>query len=464
MDMFSKLAFLLAVPALVGAQQGLDATGARPVSLSEALRLANENNISNITAANTIRSTGNQVRAARAAFLPSLSATAGQSIRFGGSGNRVIGEQVIEQGTGSPPWSYNTGLSASMTLFDGGKMFADVRARRADLNADIASQVNTQFNVSQQVKTQYNAALAANEQLAAARAQLGVAQQQLQMTVARVNAGAASIADSLNSVVQVGNARLAILTAQQSLRTANASLTRLVGTSYIVTANPADTAAYAIAPIDSASILALALNGPIIRQRQAEITAANASMTSAKGAYFPSLSASASIGGNGSNALYGLNNPETCENRPRVSAGDTVIVSVCSRPYSYSRNFGLSISFPIFNRFLRENAVQTAQIARENAEANLKDARLQAQQTIITQLGLLHNAAEQVRVQENSVRANEEALRVNQQRYNVGAGTFLDVLTSQSSLVSARQGLIQARLAYRNARAQIEAAIGRDLP
>ena len=48
--------------------------------------------------------------------------------------------------------------------------------------------------------------------------------------------------------------------------------------------------------------------------------------------------------------------------------------------------------------------------------------------------------------------------------YNVGAGTFLDVLTSQSSLVSARQGLIQARLAYRNARAQIEAAIGRDLP
>lgn len=465
MDMFSKLAILLAVPVVVGAQQGLDSTGARPVSLADALRLAKDNNISNITASNTIRSTNNQVRAARAAFLPSLSASAGQSIRFGGSGNRVIGDQVVEQGSGaSAPWSYNTGLSASMTLFDGGKMFSDVSARRADLNADIAAQVNTEFNVSQQVKTQYNAALAANEQLAAARAQLGVAQQQLQMTVARVNAGAANIADSLNSVVQVGNAQLAILTAQQSLRTANASLTRLAGTSYIITANPADTAAHAMAPIDSASILALALDGPMIRQRQAEITAANASMKSAKGAYFPSLSASAGIGGNGSNALYGLNNPETCENRPRVTAGDTVMVSVCNRPYVYSRNFGLSISFPIFNRFSRENAVQTAQIARENAEANLKDARLQAQQTIITQLGLLHNAAEQVQVQENSVRANEEALRVNQQRYNVGAGTFLDVLTSQSSLVSARQGLIQARLAYRNARAQIEAAIGRDLP
>ena len=69
-----------------------------------------------------------------------------------------------------------------------------------------------------------------------------------------------------------------------------------------------------------------------------------------------------------------------------------------------------------------------------------------------------------MRVQQISVRASEEALRVNQQRYALGAGTLLDVLTSQSSLVTARQGLIQARLNYRNARAQIEAVIGRDLP
>ena len=63
-----------------------------------------------------------------------------------------------------------------------------------------------------------------------------------------------------------------------------------------------------------------------------------------------------------------------------------------------------------------------------------------------------------------NVRASEEALRVNQQRYALGAGTLLDVLTSQSNLIVARQQLIQTRLDYRNARAQIEALIGRDLP
>jgi outer membrane protein TolC len=41
---------------------------------------------------------------------------------------------------------------------------------------------------------------------------------------------------------------------------------------------------------------------------------------------------------------------------------------------------------------------------------------------------------------------------------------LLDVLNSESALVAARQQLIQARLNYRNARAQIESYIGKDLP
>jgi outer membrane protein TolC len=124
----------------------------------------------------------------------------------------------------------------------------------------------------------------------------------------------------------------------------------------------------------------------------------------------------------------------------------------------------LGLSYPIFNRYQRENAVAAAQINLENAQATLKDQRLSAQQIIITQMGALRNAEERIRVQQLNLRANLEDLRVNQQRYQLGAGLLLDVLTSQSALIQARQQLIQARLDYRNARAQIEAVIGRDLP
>jgi outer membrane protein len=435
--MFRKLIPLLAAPAVLGAQQVVADPNARPISMAEAIALAKQNNPSAVTAANSVRSASNNIRSARAALLPSLTASAGQNIS--------AGDRIGQSGTLVPyesKWQYSTGLQAQMTLFDGGKMFADIRARQADADAAQASQVTTEFSLALQVKTQYNAALAANEQLSAAQAQLAVAKQQLDMTVAKVNAGAANVADSLNSVVQVGNAQLAILTAQQSLRTANAGLTRLAGTTYMITANPADTTNHAMQPIDSAAVLALALDGPTIRQNQAQIASATASIKSAKAAYLPSLSMGANFQGSGPQSLYGLG----------------------SNPYPYTRGINFNISYPIFNRFQRENQIQTAQIALTNAEATLRDSRLAAQQTIVTQIGLLRNAEEQVKVQENSVRANEEALRVNQQRYTLGAGTFLDVLTSQSSLVSARQGLIQARLNYRNAKAQIEAVIGRDLP
>ena len=104
-----------------------------------------------------------------------------------------------------------------------------------------------------------------------------------------------------------------------------------------------------------------------------------------------------------------------------------------------------------------------ADVGEENAEAQLRDARLSAQQNIIQQLGALSSAEERIRIQQASVAAAQEDLRVQQQRYSLGASTLLDLLTSQSTLTQARAALIQARLDYRLARAQIEATIGRDL-
>jgi outer membrane protein len=118
---------------------------------------------------------------------------------------------------------------------------------------------------------------------------------------------------------------------------------------------------------------------------------------------------------------------------------------------------------PIFNNFNREDQVLRARVARDNADAQLRDARLAAQQSFVQQFGALRTAEARIRIQQASVLAADEDLRVMQQRYNLGASTLLDLLTSQSQLNQARADLIQARQDYRIARAQIEAIIGRDL-
>lgn len=437
--MFRKLVTLAVVglvPAALAAQQPADS--ARAIPLSEAIRLSRENNYSAVTASNAIRSSSLAIRSSRAQLYPSLSASAGQS--------KQGGERIGQSGSLVPfnaaGWSYNTGLSAQMTVFDAGKTFADMRKARADVSVQEASQVTTNASLSTQVKTQYNAILAAQEQIGAGRAELAAAQAQLDMSIAKVNAGAASVSDSLKSVVQVGNAQILILAGQQALRAANAALTHLVGTAYPVTAVASDTVAFPRLTIDSATLVQMALDGPTVKQQEASLVSAQAAERSAKSSYLPTVSISGSESGNGVGAYYGLNN----------------------NPYPYSYNIGVNLRYTIFGGFQRENSIAQAQISAENAQANIKEQRLAAQQTIITQLGALHNAEERIRLQQISVRASQEDLRVSQQRYALGAGTFLDVLNSQSSLISAQQSLIQARLDYRNARAQIEQVIGKDLP
>ena len=435
--MFPKLMVLLAAPVMLGAQQVTDTT-LHPISLAEAIRLAGDKNVSNIIANNSVRSSNNAVRQARAAFIPNVSVSAGQSRSSGerlGQNNTIIG-------FGSA-WSYNTGLSINnFTLFDGGKMFADIKTANANVAAAEAGEVNTEFSVALQVKLAYNSILAAKESEGAALAQLEVAKVQLQTSIAKVNAGAANVSDSLRSVVQVGTAQLALLQAQNLYRTSAAALTRLVGTPYFVTAQLADTIERPPTPVDSAVVLQEALNGPGIRQQEATVTATSAALRSAKTAYLPTVTAGFSLGGSGTSAIYGFNN----------------------NPYPYARTFNVSLNYPLFNRFQRENNIATQQISLENAQASLKDQQLGAQQNIITAIATIRNAEETMRVQQINVEASQEDLRVQQQRYNLGASVLLDVLNSESALVTARQQLIQARLNYRNARAQIEAYIGKDLP
>jgi outer membrane protein len=438
------IALVVAAPAILAAQQPQavsDTSGFRQISLAEALRLAHDNNVSNITADNSIRSASNQVRSAKAQWYPSLSATASQSIQQGdrlGPQNTII--PIVSK------WAYNTGLRSDMTVYDGGKTKADVRNQQANVAVAQANEVNTEFTVSLQVKQAYNAVLAAKESEAAARAQLATAQLQLQTSIAKVNAGAANVSDSLQSVVQVGNAQLQILTAQNNYRTQSATLTRLVGTPYFVTAQLTDTVDHVTSPIDSAEVMALASQGPTIRAADAAVSAANAAQRSAKSAYLPTISLNGSFGGSGTNAFYGV---------PGLR-GENL--------FPYSKSLGVNASFPIFNRFQRENQIASAQIQLDNSQAQARDARLAAQQNVVTGIANLRNAEATMAVQSNNVAAATEALRVVTQRYNLGASTLLEVTTAQQNVVTAQQQLIQARLNYRNARAQIEAAIGRDLP
>src|SRR6185503_7438130 len=205
--------------------------------------------------------------------------------------------------------------------------------------------------------------------------------------------------------------------------------------------NPADTIDRPLAPVDSLELAQLAERGPAVQQAEAQANSARAAERAARTSYLPTVNLSYNYAGSGFDKYYGL------------GAGQL----------AYSKNLGIRLTYPNFDNFNREENITRAAVAQDNAEATLRDTRLAAQQQIIQQIGGLRTAEERIRIQQASVSSAEEDLRVQQQRYQLGASTLLDLLTSQTTLDQQRASLIQARQDYRIARAQIEAIIGRDL-
>ena len=123
----------------------------------------------------------------------------------------------------------------------------------------------------------------------------------------------------------------------------------------------------------------------------------------------------------------------------------------------------VGMQFPFFNQGAREEQIVRARVAETTAEAQMRDARLLAQQQLTQYMSTFRSAEQRVQIQLASVAAAEEDLRVQQRRYSLGASTFLDVLSSQTTLSQARALLIQARFDARVAKAQIETLTGKDL-
>jgi outer membrane protein len=358
---------------------------------------------------------------------------------LGGGGTRINQNGETLAITSAP--TNSTGLSLNMTLFDGGQRLYNLRTAKYDIASAEANRVAVKYNVALQVKRQYYAVLAALESRDAAQLQMSQATEQFKTSVAKVRAGVATRSDSLRGVIQIGNAQLALITAQSSKEAADAALTRLVGSEAPVTADPASVQENMAALPDSAELAALAKHGPAVQQAQANVEAAEESRKASKATYLPSLSASYSRTGSGTDPRFGL--------------GDG--------SYNYNGRLSFALSYPVFNNFQREEQVVRAKVAEVNAQVTLRDTQLAAQEILTQNIGALRSASQRVAIQVASVAAAEEDVRVQQQRYNIGASTFLDLITSQAALAQAQQALIQARYDYRIARAQLEALIGREL-
>ncbi len=417
--------------------------GAQPITLEEAIGLAQRNSPLAVQARGLDRNASAARRQAVGSYVPNVNLSAGSGRTQGTTINNFNGQLTALSGN---PWSYNNGLLLNVELFDGGRRLSEIKRIRATADVADVSATAARFDASLQVKQQFYAALAARESEAAARAQLEQAEQQFRASIARVAAGVATKSDSLRSAIQVGNARLAVLTADNDLRVANASLTRVAGSVVTITAQPGDTLEASVSLPTENELALFASDGPAVRLAKSNLAVALAAKRSQRSSYLPTLTTSYNF---------------TFSQNSRGFTGGNLVLVGGDNASRQTLNF--NIQYQLFNGFQREAQSVQADVALTNAEAQLRDEQLAAKQNLVSFVRSMQNAQARVDVQLAAIAAADEDLRVQQQRYALGVSTLLDLLTSQTQLNQARQALIQARLDSRLARAQLSSLVGREL-
>ena len=125
----SKRAWLTTVvlfPVISAAQTPAD-TAATPISLSEAISLAQRNAPATVQARGAIQTSELTVKQAYSAFLPTVNVSAATTRQ---KGDRFDAQGNLVPFTGQPA-SYSTGLNANLQLFDGGRRLFDLRKTKA---------------------------------------------------------------------------------------------------------------------------------------------------------------------------------------------------------------------------------------------------------------------------------------------------------------------------------------------
>lgn len=355
----------------------------------------------------------------RAALLPKLSASGGQTASRTPANLSQTGEAYV-----SHQYSATLGIAAYELDF-----FGRVRSlSNAALEQYLATEEGRraqQISLVSEVATNYLNLLADQERLRLALDTLKSQQQSYELSQRRFKAGATSGLDMYESQTSVETARsdVAIYTSQVALD--QNALTLLVGSPLTAAMLPSGALASvtALAEIPSGVPSEVLQRRPDVLEAERKLRAANANIGAARAAFFPSISLTASAG-TASGNLSGL-----------FKGGSTIW------------SFAPQIHLPIFDGGVNRANLAIANVDRDMSVAAYEKAIQIAFREVADALAQRGTLDERLASQVALVDASQRSYTIHQARYKQGAESYLNALISQRTLYASQQSLISARLA-----------------
>ena len=400
------------------------------ITLEEALERAARLDPNYVAASRQIADAAWARRAAITAFIvPSISSQLSIT---------TYSNQTLNIGTGEPASTIATAqISGRLNLFAGMSKFHELTRTAAELEGARAGELEARFATALLTESDYYDVVAQRELAEVARERVRRANEQLGVARARVLAGSAVRTDSLQLLLELTEAQLALLGQEAQLKVARYQLARRVGAPGPVDAEFRDTLPGEALPLSEEQAIREAIEAsPQATAARAAERASEALVRSTTGSYLPSVD------------LFG-----------QVSAFDDKLF-----PSAITRSsIGVSVSLPIWDDGQRELTLSRAKTARDISRALRNDLELALRRDVVQAYEAYETARAAAVLAEQAVTVAQENLRVQTERYRAGATTIIDLITAQVNLSAAEAGLVQANYGTRLALSGLEAILGRRL-
>ncbi len=423
----------------------IEAGSPRVYTLDECIQLAIKHNATLIAAKNTYNVAKSDVWTGWGRLLPSVDSRLGYSRRLTGPTDRI----TYDESTGELIFGisgietfkyYSASISASQGWSLGGYDFYSIREKNASKNSAKSSYQLTRQELILSVKRAYFDVLAAKMLLEIQKEALKRAAEQLKIAETRYELGAASFSDVLKAKVQYGDVELTLISADNTVKLAKATLNSWMGQNVD---SPIDVEENLSIPefhysYENALRESLGKN-PNVKKAHFDLRSAEAQLGMARSGLFPNFNLYGS---------YSWSNVDLDELK-------------YSRQRDYEWFLSASISFNIFENFQRKYNLSYAKAnlntTGENLRQTKRDVALELKRAFLN----VQEANEKIDLTKKKVKSAQEDLDLMQEKYNLGAANILELLDAEVSFKQAEADQVQALYDYNLAVAQFEKAIGK---
>jgi outer membrane protein len=433
------VAALLAVAAPIGLLAQPSGLGRQILTIDDAVRLAQERNITIALANSRVDNAGAHVTSSFGSFLPQFSINA--------SYNRPLTESTVYyQGVpvpGSRPDVLQANASASVQIFDGFARTAEYSSAQSTFNASVEELNREKQSVTYQTRSAFLAALRAQQLIEVRQTDLEVARESLSRIRGMVEAGVAQAGQIYSEESAIANAELALEQARTDEVIARQQLAFLLNVdprsdlqlSDDGLANSIDSteirAARAALGAPSVMYERLVASRADIQAARLRVEAADAQVTAARSGYYPTLGAGVSY---------------SWQNADQQTSSDA--------------NFGLNFQYNLFDGFRTREQVQVATAQMQTAQLEVRRLELQAQSDLQASLAQLEGAERQLNAADRAVAAARQNRFAADERYRAGVGTYTDFLLASAQYLNAQINQVTAVYNFRLAIYQVRYHMG----